>query len=198
MIFARYLEFGSFRKLEAELASRKLRTRAFTSAGKKTWGNRPFSRGKPLLPLLSNPVYVGKIAHKDERYDGQHEAIIDNKTFDAVRAQLAANTRGHKARTRAKEPNLLAGLLVDSTGAKLTSSHAVKDGKRYRYYVGTRTDEGRTKPWRLPAHDIEAAVVAELQRFLGDRQWVAGALRPASVRPRTDIRASGFAGRREG
>jgi DNA invertase Pin-like site-specific DNA recombinase len=181
MIFARYLQLGSVRKLEAELASRKLRTRVFTSAGKKTWGNRPFTRGH-LYYLLSNPVYVGKIAHKDERYDGQHEAIIDNKTFDAVQAQLAANTHGHKARTRAKEPNLLAGLLVDSTGAKLASSHTVKDGKRYRYYVGTRTEEGRTKPWRLPAHDIEAAVVGELKRFLGDRQRVAGALRSRSLK----------------
>ena len=50
--------------------SRKLRTRAFTSAGNKTWGNRPFSRGH-LYYLLSNPVYAGKIAHKDKQYDGQ-------------------------------------------------------------------------------------------------------------------------------
>jgi site-specific DNA recombinase len=181
MIFARYLELGSVRKLEAELAHAKLRTRAFTSAGNKSWGNRPFSRGH-LYYLLSNQVYAGKIAHKDERYQGQHEAIIAKKTFDAVQAQLAANTRGHKVRVRAKEPNLLAGLLVDTQGAKLTSSHAVKDGKRYRYYVGTRTEQGRSKTWRLPAHDIESAVVGELQRFLGDRGQIARALRSRSLK----------------
>ncbi len=181
MIFARYLALGSVRKLEAELASRNLRTRAFTSAGNKTWGDRPFSRGH-LYYLLSNTVYAGKIAHKDERYEGQHEAIIDKKTFDAVQAQLAANTRGHKTRARAKESNLLAGLLVDAKGAKLTASHAVKDGKRYRYYVGTRTEQGRSKPRRLPAHDLETAVVDELQRFLGDRGQVAAALKSRSLK----------------
>lgn len=182
VIFARYLALGSVRKLEAELAQAKLRTRAFTSASSKAWGNRPFSRGH-LYYLLSNPVYAGKIAHKDERYDGQHQAIIDKKTFDAVQSLLAANTRGHKTRARAKEPSLLAGLLVDAQGVKFTSSHTVKDGKRYRYYLGKRAEEGRSKPWRLPAHDIETAVVGELQRFLGDRGQVAGALKSRSVKP---------------
>ena len=42
--------------------------------------------------MLSNPIYAGKIAHKGEQYDGQHAAIIDRKTWDAVQAQLAANT----------------------------------------------------------------------------------------------------------
>src|SRR5256884_126717 len=44
-IFQRYLELGSVQKLEAELRRRNLHTRAFTSASKKAWGNRPFTRG---------------------------------------------------------------------------------------------------------------------------------------------------------
>src|SRR4051812_18456374 len=183
MIYARYLELGSVLKLEAELAKSKLRTRAFTSASNKAWGNRPFSRGH-LYYVLSNPVYAGKIAHKDKQYDGQHAAIIDKKTFRAVQAQLAANNRQHSTRSRAKQPNLLAGLLVDANGGKLTSSHAVKDGKRYRYYVGTRIEQGQPKAWRLPAHEIETAVVGELQRFLRDRQRITGALKSRSFTAR--------------
>ena len=38
------------------------------------------------------------------------------KTFAAVQAQLAANNRQHRTRVRAKEPNLLAGLLFNSNG----------------------------------------------------------------------------------
>jgi hypothetical protein len=110
-IFARYLELGNVPKLEAELCSRNLRTRAFTSATNKAWGNRPFSRGH-LYRILSNPVYAGKIAHRDERYDGQHEAVVDPKVFHAVQAQLAANTRQHKTRSRAKESSLLAFWLM--------------------------------------------------------------------------------------
>src|SRR5207302_11028709 len=66
-IFQRYLQLGSVSKLELELRRRKLQTRAFTSASKKAWGNRPFSRGH-LYKILSNPVYAGKIAHKGEVY----------------------------------------------------------------------------------------------------------------------------------
>jgi hypothetical protein len=57
-------------------------------------------------------VYAGKIAHRDERYDGQHEAVVDPKVFHAVQAQLAANTRQHKTRSRAKESSLLAFWLM--------------------------------------------------------------------------------------
>jgi DNA invertase Pin-like site-specific DNA recombinase len=207
LIFARYLALGSVRKLEAELAGSKLRTRAFTSAGEKTWGNRPFSRGH-LYYLLSNPIYAGKIAHKEKQYDGQHEAIIDRKTWNAVQAQLAANNRKSQTQSRAKEPNLLAGLLVDSKGNRLTSSHTAKGGRRYRYYVGTRVEQGQTKPWRLPAPEIEAAVLGEVQRFLEDRQRVAGALKKLRPQSRelkealgtaTDLSAAieAFATRRE-
>ena len=61
--------------MEAELARLNKRTRQFTSASNKTWGDRPFSRGH-LYKILSNPIYAGKIAHKGEAFDGQHEAII--------------------------------------------------------------------------------------------------------------------------
>ena len=35
----------------------------------------------------------------------------------------------------AKSPSLLVGLLYDDQGNRFTPSHAVKRGKRYRYYV---------------------------------------------------------------
>jgi hypothetical protein len=178
-IFARYLELGTVARLEAELARLRLRTRPFTSASKKAWGNRPFSRGH-LYKILSNPIYAGKIAHKGELYDGQHAAIIDRKTWDAVQAQLATNGRQHNSALRAKEPSPLAGLLVGAKGRKLTCSHAVKDGKRYRYYVGTHIEQGQPKPWRLPAHDLERVVFQALQSFLTDRQRITDALASSS------------------
>jgi site-specific DNA recombinase len=139
------------------------------------WGDRPYSSGH-LYSLLSNPIYAGKIRHKDKLYNGQHEAIIDRKTFAAVQAQLAANNRNSRTRPRAKEPNVLAWLLADLRGNRFTSSHAVKNGKRYRYYVGVRTEQGQSKPWRLPAGQIETAVTRELRRFLGERHRLAKAL----------------------
>jgi hypothetical protein len=45
----------------------------------------------------------------------------------------------------------LAGLLFDEHGAKFTSTHAVKDGKRYRYYVASPNGQANGFARRLPA-----------------------------------------------
>jgi hypothetical protein len=141
----------------------------------RTIGGLGFSRGH-LYKILSNPLYIGEIAHKDRRYEGQHPAIIDRGTWDAVQSQLKSNTHERQVRSRAKEPSLLADLLIDEHGAKLTSTHAVKNGKRYRYYVSSQKDRASSPAWRLPAYDIEELVTRELVAFLSDRERLCSCL----------------------
>src|SRR5438270_5650063 len=129
-------------------------------------GGKPFSRGH-LYALLANPIYTGHIAHKGELHPGQQAALIDDESWSTVRDQLAANTSNHRRRAKAAEPSLLAGLLVDARGERLTPSHAVKKGRRYRYYVSAAliTDAGTDREgWRLAAREIEEAVI----RILAD------------------------------
>ena len=58
---------------------------------------------------------------------------------------------------------LLAGLLVDAKGERLTPSHAVKKGRRYRYYVSaaliTAGAKDDTPSCRLAAQEIEDCVI---------------------------------------
>jgi site-specific DNA recombinase len=181
-LFGLYLKHGSVRKVADELIRRGVRTRAYRSASNKAWGNRPFSRGH-IYAVLSNPIYIGKIAHRGVQHEGQHEAIIDHKTWDATQTQLAENTRGHHARIRAQKPNLLAGLVIDVQGWTLTSSHTVKNGKRYRYYVASSDSPQlghpqRRTPLRLPAHDIERLVIDELSGFFTHQGRIIEALAP--------------------
>src|SRR6478735_7495223 len=120
-----------------------------------------------ISTLLSNPIYTGHIAHKGELHPGQQAALIDDESWSTVRDQLAANTSNHRRRAKAAEPSLLAGLLVDARGERLTPSHAVKKGRRYRYYVSAAliTDAGTDREgWRLAAREIEEAVI----RILAD------------------------------
>jgi len=83
-----------------------------------------------------------------------------------VRDQLAINAANHRRKANAAEPSLLAGLLTDAQGERLTPSHAVKKGRRYRYYVSTAliTEAGtdQSQGWRLPAQEIEDAVIRVL------------------------------------
>ena len=39
---------------------------------------------KTIRRVLSNPVYIGMIKHRDNLYEGIHEAIFDQKTFDDI------------------------------------------------------------------------------------------------------------------
>src|SRR3954451_10572303 len=87
LIFARYLELGSVRLLKQDLGRQGARSKERMYRDGTRVGGQPFSRGA-LYALLSNPIYVGEIAHKGARYPGQHEAILDRATWDQVQEQL--------------------------------------------------------------------------------------------------------------
>jgi len=133
--------------------------------------NRPFSRGH-LYRILGNPIYLGQISHKGTVFPGQHPPIIEPPLWEAVQEQLQANLKGQRTRHNATEPSLLAGLLSDGGGNRLTTSHAKKGTRCYRYYVrpvvdGTERDAARGA-LRWPAQDLEDAVLDVLLRLLND------------------------------
>jgi len=133
-IHARYLVLGSVRRLKQELDARGIVSKLRVSKNGIRSGGKPFSRGA-LYELLSNPVYVGEIRHREERHPGQHQAIVDRELSDKVQlllSQQAAHPRGEP--TNAGE-NLLAGKLFDEAGERLYACGATKGQRRYRYYV---------------------------------------------------------------
>src|SRR5215216_46995 len=179
-LFRLYLELRTVAALKAEADRLGLVSKLYEGFPEHMRGGKPFSRGH-LYKILSNPLYVGEIDHKGTRYPGLHEGIVDRETWAAVQARLKSNGHERQVRSRAQHANLLTGLLVDEHGSKLTSTHAVKDGKRYRYYVGSADEGGRGPVWRLPAHEIETLVTNELNALLSDQQRLRGASALGSV-----------------
>jgi site-specific DNA recombinase len=129
-IYQRYLDLDSVKLLKEELDREGIRSKR----GKNGSGGRPFSRGA-LYALLQNPLYIGKIRHKENVYDGNHEAIIEKTQWQAVQAALTRNRHNKYLRTQAKEPSLLAGLVFDNDGHPFSPTHTRKKNRRYRYYV---------------------------------------------------------------
>jgi DNA invertase Pin-like site-specific DNA recombinase len=168
-IFALYRELGCVRQVKDEADRLGLHTKRTTRADGTERGGKPFTRGH-IYTLLSNPIYTGQIAHKGELYPGQHPALIDAETWAAVRDQVAGNASDHQRKAKAAEPSLLAGLLVDARGERLTPTHAVKKGRRYRYYVSaaliTEAGTEHAQGWRLAAQQIEDAVTRILIDWL--------------------------------
>ncbi|HSF96809.1 MAG TPA: recombinase family protein, partial [Thermohalobaculum sp.] len=69
-------------------------------------------------------------------------------------------------------PSPLAGKFIDETGDRLTPSHAVRRGRRHRYYVShrliARSGEADLDGWRLPAATLEGTVLALIRNLLRD------------------------------
>jgi site-specific DNA recombinase len=168
-IFELYLELGCVAKLKDRLDREGLRSKVRRShAGQKS-GGRAYSRGA-LYCLLQNPVYVGKVRHRDAIYAGEHEGVIPEQLWDKVQERLKANCKTRRTGSNAKSPSLLVGLLFDPDGNRFTPFHADKRGKRYRYYVSQGKIHGRpaasSSPTRIPARDIEEIICGRIQSLL--------------------------------
>lgn len=74
-IFESYLHHNNVIRMKQELDREKIFSKVLTYKDGRTFGGKPFSRGA-LYALLSNPIYIGQIRHKDKVYEGQHEGII--------------------------------------------------------------------------------------------------------------------------
>ena len=172
-IYQLYLDLGCVRQLKGELDRRGWRTPPRKTRRSDAGGARPFSRGH-LYRILSNPVYLGRIRHKDQVYNGQHPAIIDEATWAAVKDRLASNAprRGGGPQS-ASHTSLLGGRVYDTTGRRLSPSHARKGARRYRYYVRPAVVESGNvaaeRPLRIPATELETAVVQTITTLLNDR-----------------------------
>jgi len=182
MIFRRYAELGSVRLLRDELEARGIKSKRWTTASGRRVGGKPFSRGALYL-MLQNRLYRGEIVHKGQSHSGEHAPIIDQPLWDAVQAQLAANTAERNSGTRTRQPSLLAGMLFDGDGNRMTPTHATKQGRRYRYYVSrpliTSGRTNRSAGLRIPAEEIEQAVTSRLRQWLVDPGSVYQAIRLA-------------------
>jgi site-specific DNA recombinase len=171
-IFRRYVALGSVRILKESLDAEGVVSKLRMSPTGRRWGGQPLTRGA-LYGMLQNRIYLGEIVHKDQSYPGEHPAIIDPSLWEEVQRRLRDNRIENADGGRATDPSLLAGLLYDERGERMSPSHAVKRGTRYRYYVSRSLITGNrsTAPQgcRIPAGDIETVVAKRLCAFLSDR-----------------------------
>ena len=161
-LFRRYLEAGSVVRLKQQLDAEGFRLPVRIDGAGRSTGGGLLSRGH-IYKILSNPIYVGRIAHKGQVHEGQHPPIVDQDLWDQVQQCLrdhlgAARTK----RTRQASEALLAGKLFDDRGNRMSPTWARKGSKRWRYYVSQAALQGdKSKAGsivRVPAADVEALV----------------------------------------
>ncbi|MCG8270193.1 recombinase family protein [Aquamicrobium sp. NLF2-7] len=171
MIFERFVEVGSATALARALAAEGVRTRR----------GRLVDKGF-LYKLLNNRIYIGDAVHKGTAYPGEHEAIITRALWDKVHGILRESPRVRAGRTRAATPALLKGLIFGPTGCAMTPTHTRRGDKLYRYYVSQsvlKRGADACPVGRVPAAEIEGAVVDQLRGFLRAPEVIVGTWRSA-------------------
>jgi site-specific DNA recombinase len=171
MVFSRFLGVGSATTLARELVEGGVTTRSGRLIDKGT-----------IYKLLHNRTYVGEAVHKGQSYPGEHEAIVDRTTWDRVHLILGESPRKRAGNSRAQTPALLKGILFGPTGCAMSPTHTRRGGKLYRYYVSQsvlKQGPGACPIGRLPAAEIEGAVVDQLRAVLRTPEVIAGTCQAA-------------------
>jgi site-specific DNA recombinase len=195
-IFELYLDCSSVSLTIRRLDEMGWTNKAWTTKDGRPMGGRPFNKSQ-MFNLLTNVVYLGKVKHKDDIHDGQHDAIVDEDLFDRVARMLKANRSGAGRGSSNKHGALLKGLVrCKACGCAMIHHYAssrLKSGavKHYRYYVCTRAQK---RGWNecagpsLPAQDLEQFVVDQIRALGHDDALMAESVRRAQDRLRERVR----------
>lgn len=163
MLFEKYLELKSVPKLMQYLKENEVKTKT----------DKYFSKGQ-LYHLLANKVYIGKITHKNKVYEGEHKAIIRDETFEKVQKLLYENKVDKICGVKCSSNSLLAGLIYDDLGNRMTPSHSNNHGRRYRYYISTalKNNKETGSVSKIPAGEVEKFVIETTKEFLQDKEQI--------------------------
>lgn len=163
-IFETYLDVKCLNRLKREIDKLGYETRPSRPGSLA----RPYSRGH-LYNMLCNPIYIGEIRHKDQRFPGRHTGIVDRDVWDRVQTLLEGRSQTIRGKGRqAVDRSLLTGRVFDETGDRLTPSYTKKKEQRIRYFVSNRlVDRSSTRTpdasgWRLPATQLEDAIASAI------------------------------------
>ncbi len=168
-IYGLYVETGSLIDVIHDLAQRGITNKAWTNKAGKPAGGQPFNKGT-LRYLLSNPRYTGKMPLGDELFAGQHDAIVEQATWDAAQQRLHRHTT--ERRPWKAWNSLLGGLLRCGCGAAMSHHSTTQHGRTYRAYVCQKVIKNNAAACpgsRVRAQDIEAAVVGHIRTIGPDR-----------------------------
>jgi site-specific DNA recombinase len=182
-IFETYVATKRVSEVHKKLIDLGHRRKIWKTGGGLLKGGGPITLSS-LHHILRNPVYVGEVTHRGERYPGIHEPIIERALWEA--AQLVLKER-EQFKPRLPD-HILTSIIFDSHGRRMYARNFAAVGKRrvrgVRYYESAaKTDEfgqgvGRT---RAQADQLERLVVEALKALLLDRARLRAILMQANV-----------------
>ena len=97
-------------------------------------------RREMVKRILRNPIYIGKVKHKKEVYNGQHEALVSQEIFDEVaRIRASKDLTKRTCLYKKNEVGILRGtLFCGCCHTKMTPTATNSHKMRRYYYTSTR------------------------------------------------------------
>jgi site-specific DNA recombinase len=137
-----------------------------------------------LHHILRNPVYVGEVTHKGQRYPGLHQPIVERRLWES--AQLVLKER-EQFKPRLPE-HILTGILFDCHGRRMHARNFPAGGRNrasgIRYYesaIATGSLGQKIQRIRAHADQLESLVLEALKALLVDRTRVRPILMQANI-----------------
>lgn len=103
---------------------------------------------RQLIRILTNPTYTGRIHHGTSTLPGEHDAIVDQATFDAVQRQIESrktrvSTPGERKENPRPKPLLRGILICGECNRPMSTAISHRGSIRYLYYRCRSTAGGR-------------------------------------------------------
>jgi DNA invertase Pin-like site-specific DNA recombinase len=166
----------SLNKLGHKTKVRKLKTG-------ETSGGQMFER-KAIERILKNPYHKGCVTHKGSVYQGEHEAIIDDETWNAVQTIFAKTATGQK-RPCYLTPSFLKGIIHCACGSLMKHTCSSNHGLLYRYYTCYNQIKYKNCPSQyknIPAEPVERSLIEEVLKVIKSPEVVINLNRLAEQR----------------
>ena len=165
-IFALYLELGSLIPVVEELDRRGWRMKSWTTREGRQAGGKPIPKNS-LYNLLTNMIYLGKVEYGGQVYEGEHERIIEEETWNQVQGALSRNGRRGGRNIGNKYAALLKGLVRCGTcDVGMVHTYVNKKDRLYRYYVCVKAHQrgwAQCETRSVSAPALENAVLEQLR-----------------------------------
>ncbi|MBP7709878.1 MAG: recombinase family protein [Rickettsiales bacterium] len=177
ILFQNFIENQSVTETARELNKSGFTTKTWISASGKLQQGQKFNK-KNVRRILENPIYAGKIKHKNQLYDGQHKAIIADDIWQKTKEILSKNQSNKPSIpvSRITVAPLLKGLInCGVCGSKMIPTYTIKKGKRYRYYLCSSKAVGNNDSCavgRISATEAENLVTNQVLNLLKKPEFI--------------------------
>ncbi len=128
-----------------------------------------------VLNMLRNSIYIGKVKFAHKEYDGIHEAIIPEETFQEVQRLLTSSERESQKSTAQKTPYRAGYLLSSMIDCGRCGSRYAADHGYYKCYSRSKSNKKYiTDPschndnW--PIEELDQYVIQSIRDLLSNEQ----------------------------